>query len=214
MKSGWFVALAMVVGMGGTAQAEDAAPATPDKIYARTGCVACHGKEGKKAIQAYPILAGQSAAYMLAQMKDIKEGKRTGAIDPTTKHARVDSMKGVMHLVDDAQMKQLAEWLAGVEPPAPLALTPPTTPERLAQGTDLYNKNCKSCHGADGLKPLPGNPILGGQKKDYLVLQMKDIKNGDRKNGKSGTMVSFVKKLSDDEMVIVAEYLSQIPRAK
>ena len=52
----------------------------------------------------YPKLAGQNAAYAEAQMKDIKSGARN--------NGQTAAMKGVMHLVNDEEIKAIAEWLS------------------------------------------------------------------------------------------------------
>lgn len=95
--------LALIVGSmlatGAIASAEGA------KLYAEKTCVACHGKDGKKTLTPqYPKLAGQNAAYAEQQMKDIKSGARA--------NGQTAAMKGVMHLVSDAEIKVLAEYLA------------------------------------------------------------------------------------------------------
>jgi|SaaInl4_150m_RNA_FD_contig_51_704163_length_1606_multi_2_in_0_out_0_2 cytochrome c553 len=184
------------------------------KLFMRKTCMACHGKGGKKAILAYPNLAGQDKLYMTNQMKDIASGKRLASLDPTG-HPRTEGMKGVMHLVSKAQMKKIAGWLAK-QPPAPLHKdTKDLDPTRVGQGKKLYKKfKCKNCHGASGKKPLRGMPFVAGQKKQYLFLQMVDLKSGVRKNGKSGMMKSFIKKTSDTDMELIAEYLSQVDRGK
>lgn len=75
------------------------------KLYAEKTCVACHGKDGKKTLTPqYPKIAGQNAAYAEQQMKDIKSGARA--------NGQAAAMKGVMHLVSDAEIKVLAEYLA------------------------------------------------------------------------------------------------------
>jgi len=70
-----------------------------------------------------------------------------------------------------------------------------------------------TCHGADGLKPLVTYPLLGGQKRDYLVLQMTEIRGGIRKSGKVAAMVPFAKKLDHAKIALIADYLSQIERS-
>ena len=84
-----------------------AAVAAPDgaALYKDKTCWSCHGKDAKTPlVPTYPKLAGQNAEYALAQMKDIKTGARS-----TGQSA---AMKGVMHLVNDDEMKAIAEWLA------------------------------------------------------------------------------------------------------
>lgn len=78
-------------------------------LYATKTCIACHGPDAKTPLLPdYPRLAGQSPAYALQQMKDIKSGARA--------NGNTAAMKGVMHLVDEAEMQVLAEWLGSLDP--------------------------------------------------------------------------------------------------
>ncbi len=75
------------------------------KLYQEKTCWSCHGKDAKKALTpAYPKLAGQNAAYAEQQMKDIKSGARN--------NGQTAAMKGVMHLVNDEEIKALSEYLS------------------------------------------------------------------------------------------------------
>ena len=75
------------------------------KLYQTKTCLTCHGKDGKSPIMPnYPKIAGQNAAYSLQQMKDIKSGKRANGMSA--------AMKGIMHLVNDEEMKALADYIA------------------------------------------------------------------------------------------------------
>jgi cytochrome c len=75
------------------------------KLYQEKTCWSCHGKDAKKTLTpAYPKLAGQNAAYAEAQMKDIKSGARN--------NGQTAAMKGVMGLVNDEEMKAIAQYLA------------------------------------------------------------------------------------------------------
>jgi cytochrome c len=90
----------------GTCMILPVAIAAPDgaTLYAEKTCVACHGPKGAKALlPSYPRIAGQNAAYAEQQMKDIKSGVRA--------NGQSAAMKGVMHLVNDAEIKVLATWL-------------------------------------------------------------------------------------------------------
>jgi cytochrome c len=74
------------------------------KLYVERTCVACHGKDAKSPIlPEYPRLAGQSPVYAERQMHDIKSGARA--------NGNTAAMKGVMHLVNDEEMKAIAEWI-------------------------------------------------------------------------------------------------------
>jgi len=86
-----------------------AAPAlaAPDgaTLFQEKTCWSCHGKDAKKTLTpAFPKLAGQNAAYAEAQMKDIKSGARN--------NGQTAAMKGVMELVNDEEIKALADYLS------------------------------------------------------------------------------------------------------
>jgi cytochrome c len=86
--------------VSGAANAADGA-----KLFAEKTCIACHGKDGKTPLlPAYPRIAGQSKDYVLAQMNDIKSGKRA--------NGNSAAMKGVMVIVTDAEIKDLAEFVS------------------------------------------------------------------------------------------------------
>jgi cytochrome c len=87
-----------------------AAPALADgkALYMEKTCIACHGKDAKKPLTPeYPKLAGQNAKYAEKQMLDIKSGARA--------NGNSAAMKGVMHLVTDAEIKELAKYLSEIK---------------------------------------------------------------------------------------------------
>ncbi|MCL1860766.1 MAG: c-type cytochrome [Proteobacteria bacterium] len=82
------------------------AVAAPDgaALYTEKTCVACHGpKGGKPLLPNYPKIGGQNAAYTEEQMKDIKSGARA--------NGQAAAMAGIMHLVNEEEIKVLATWL-------------------------------------------------------------------------------------------------------
>ena len=78
------------------------------------------------------------------------------------------------------------------------------------KGEVLYrSKACNTCHGPDGNTPLQAAyPKIGGQSAEYLVQQIKDIRDGKRNNGYSRVMAPLVKNLKDDEIVDISTWLS------
>lgn len=77
-------------------------------LYKSKTCWSCHGKDAKSPIMPmYPKLAGQGADYAFNQMKDIKSGKRN--------NGQSGAMKGVMGLVNEAEMREIANWLASLK---------------------------------------------------------------------------------------------------
>ncbi len=201
-----------------SALAQTAAPAgdgAPDgkALFAAKTCIACHGRNGAKAIQMYPEIAGQDAKYLLQQMNDIADGKRLSGPDARG-YPRTQGMKDVMHLTAPAERKAIADFLSKQPPPKPRKLDPAPDAARLEEGKQAFAKGgCATCHGVDGAKPLPTYPAIGGLKREYLMLQMTEIRDGIRQNGRVKTMLPFAKKLDDAKVAAIADYLSQIERA-
>lgn len=204
-----FVGPAVVAALlgSGFARAEDAP--SGKQLYLTRTCIACHGKDGAKAIQAYPNLAGLNQVYLYGQMKDIAGGARVSGPDARG-YPRTQAMKDIMVVVTDDELKTIAAWLSTLPPP-PIK---PGDAQKVAAGEALYQKSgCVACHGQKGVKPTTAAyPMIGGQKANYLALQIKEIRDGVRTNGKAKMMAAMVKKLSDADIDALAEFLSQVDR--
>jgi len=79
-----------------------------------------------------------------------------------------------------------------------------------ADGAATYTaKGCAACHGTDAKKPImPTYPKIAGQSKEYLTQQMIDIKSGARSNGQSAVMKGVMASVSEEEIVVIAEYIA------
>lgn len=96
-------ALAATVACGSVLAADGA------KLYVEKTCVACHGKNAKTPLMPdYPKIAGQNAKYIEKQMTDIKSGARA--------NGNSAAMKGVMVLVSDQDIKDLAAYISKLKP--------------------------------------------------------------------------------------------------
>ena len=67
-------------------------------------CAACHGVEGKALIPNYPHLAGQNAAYLVKQLKALKDGSRQEPL-----------MVPFMAPLTEADMENLAAFYASLK---------------------------------------------------------------------------------------------------
>ena len=65
---------------------------------------------------------------------------------------------------------------------------------------------CASCHGATGNGIPVQYPRIAGQHQDYTVAQLGLFKSGARNN--SPQMTTIAKRMSDDEMKAVADYIA------
>lgn len=66
---------------------------------------------------------------------------------------------------------------------------------------------CVACHGAEGISANGMWPNLAGQKSAYLIKQMKDFRDGKRKDPMMSPMAS---NLSDDDIANLAAYYSSL----
>ncbi len=64
---------------------------------------------------------------------------------------------------------------------------------------------CGACHGADGNATIAQNPILAGQNARYIYLQLRDFKEGRRKDPLMSPMAA---NLSKKDMLDLAAYFS------
>jgi len=91
---------ALLIASAGGAFADQGA-----ELYRQKMCANCHGSEGSYAlIPGYPALGGQSATYLLRQMKDIRDGRRDNG------HSEI--MRSAVAEVTDEEFEQIAAWLA------------------------------------------------------------------------------------------------------
>lgn len=86
---------------------------------------------------------------------------------------------------------------------AALALTITPAHADVEVGKKKAAEVCVACHGADGNATITLFPILAGQTMRYLYIQLKDFKEGRRKDP---SMDAIVATLSKDEMLSLAEY--------
>ncbi|PIL39047.1 c-type cytochrome [Massilia psychrophila] len=181
------------VAKGGTLyDAGDAARGLP-------ACVSCHGAAGNSTIAANPKLAGQIESYTYKQLVEFTGPDRNHPL--MTTYAK---------MLTDAEKKNIAAYL-GTQQQKPGAARNKDT---LELGKKIYRGGiadkgvaaCASCHGANG-GGLPSQyPRLAGQHQDYTVAQLVNFRAGGRKN--SAQMTTLSKRLSDDEMKAVADYIA------
>ena len=82
-----------------------------------------------------------------------------------------------------------------------ICLVLPSIAETLEEKAAL----CAACHGEKGIPIDPKFPIISGQQQGYLYIQLRDMKEGTRKNE---LMAPIVAEMSKDDMLAYAEYFS------
>ena len=94
----------------------------------------------------------------------------------------------------------------------------PEMPEAVAHGRRPAMRACGFCHLVNG-QGRPENASLAGLPAAYIVQQMADFKNGDRKSaeprmGPPNAMIQDAKAATDDEIKSAAAYFSSFPFKK
>ncbi len=74
-------------------------------------------------------------------------------------------------------------------------------------GKKLAVGSCAACHGQNGIGIVPLYPNLAGQKREYLVTQLRAFRDGSRKNPIMGPMAVH---LSDSDIENLAAYFADL----
>lgn len=164
-------------------------------------CGACHATDGNSTSPAYPSLAGQSPEYIVKQLHEFKTGSRKNAI----------MAPNVTKLSDD-DMLNLAAYFSAQQPKPRQA----KDASLIAAGQKIYKGGnagsgvpaCASCHGPNGAGIPSLFPRLAGQHAKYVLSQLKNFRSGDRANDGGKMMQVIAKKMTDQEMKTVAEYVN------
>ena len=165
-------------------------------------CASCHGQDGIGDNPMFPILAGQQARYIIQQTIDFRDGRR---VDPI-----MTSMAATM--ANEQDLKDVAAYYASL----PFREDVPEMSDRaLAMGKKLYDVKlqCKLCHGERGegaTGERSASPRIGGQHKDYLIKEMKEFRDGTRKSNGSYMMDMVLRRMTDEQIVAVAEYVASL----
>ena len=169
-------------------------------------CVACHGQDGNSVNPTWPKIAGQGQRYFIAQLKAFKLGA-----DGPRKSANAALMYGMAAGLSEQDMADLAAYFA--EQKISLGVADDNLArkgEAIYRGgnTDFGSAACIGCHGPSGRgNPPAGYPALSGQHAQYVYDQLQAFHSGERGGDANGMMRNMVRKMSDEEMRAVAEYV-------
>jgi cytochrome c553 len=76
-------------------------------------------------------------------------------------------------------------------------------------GNERFHKNCHNCHGRAGMG-VASYPKVSGLDTSYIVDRLNRYRAGEKIGANSGLMIMMAKKLSDEEIDVLAAYLSSI----
>jgi cytochrome c553 len=162
----------------------------------------------------FPQLAGQHTTVLIKQIADIRAGLR----DNPTMYPFAMALSDAQELADvSAYIESLCIPLDHGKydsKPGDTAgknwKSPADTAQRLLEGKALYEKECKSCHGADGEGDKEKfYPLIAGQHYKYLLRQMLDIRDGRRRNANLD-MVKVIKKYDNEQLISISAFQASL----
>ena len=87
----------------------EAAPFEDTIAQRMLACTGCHGREGRAGPDGYyPRIAGKPAGYLFNQLRNFRDERR-----------RYELMNGLLALLDDDYLREIAEHFAGLDLPYP-----------------------------------------------------------------------------------------------
>jgi len=161
-------------------------------------CAACHGPNGISPNQDVPSLAAQPDIFTQWQLVYMRDGTR-----------KVDSMEAVVRDMTDDDIRFYGTYFASL--PAPV---PQQAKRSDAESGEVLNlmrpRRCANCHD-DSMAGKGEMPRLAGQRADYLVKALRDFRSNARRGRGNAVMVELVATLSDNDVKLLADYLSRLP---
>lgn len=176
-------------------------PAAADDGRAKAQvCTACHGPDGNSVNPEWPNLAGQHAAYLLAQTQAFKTGARTNA-----------NMNAMAAPLSDQDMADIAAYFSAQAPKiASVDAAEVSAGETLYRGGNKETgvPACMACHAPNGVgNPGIGYPALHGQHAKYVSLQLRAYRTGERATDAGEIMRTIAARMSDQDIENVAKYI-------
>lgn len=162
-------------------------------------CIACHAADGNSSTPANPKLAQQHPEYLIKQLREYKSGKRQNAV-----------MSGFAASLSDDDMRNIAFWLASQKGTPGFAQDKELVRlgERIYRGgiADRKIASCAACHGPGGAGIPAQYPRLAGQHAEYTADQMRQFRDGVRKN--SAQMSQIAAHMTEREIQAVSDYIA------
>jgi cytochrome c553 len=157
-------------------------------------CKGCHGLDGKGAAPGIPHLAGQRGRYLMASLKEYKDGVRIHA-----------ALRAIATNMSAADTRAVAAFYASL-PPIPAVKTSVFSP--YDRGKEVA-ATCARCHGEDGNSKIPGTPSLAGLQPRYFVVATQEYLTGARETPPMHAMLRGMNNLDTESVALY--FASQTP---
>jgi len=172
-------------------------------------CTGCHGEQGRAGPDGYyPRLAGKPAGYLFNQLRNFRDERR-----------HYELMNGLLALLDDAYLREIATYFAALDVPYPPPAAP-TAPQALRERGEALVRHgdparslpaCTQCHGEAMTGRAPFIPGLLGLPRDYLNAQLGAWRNGQRRAIEPDCMAEVARSLAPEEIGAVSAWLAAQP---
>jgi len=176
-----FVALSMILTVGSSVRAQNAAPASVNAQVkaALQNCYQCHGVGGVSVIPTRPTLAGQNSEYIRRQLMafkhtaaetlkdrdgDVDDGASATSIPPRNDPVMEHMAAGLPNQL----ITPIAQAISSLPCDGGAAKAARPNPSPQPQAVEA----CIVCHGADGIGLQSQVPNLAGQHRAYLRRQL------------------------------------------
>lgn len=171
-------------------------------------CGRCHGRDGHgRGLGAFPKLAGQRFAYLLASLRAYAAGERHSGI-----------MEPIAAALDAEALERLARHYADLPerpvPPSAAGAAARAVGEAIAQRGVPRQRvpPCAACHGPGTTPRNPVYPDLAGQYAEYLELQLELFGRGARGGTAYGhVMETVASRLTREQRRAAALYYASLP---
>ncbi|MGD2075648.1 MAG: c-type cytochrome [Gammaproteobacteria bacterium] len=155
-------------------------------------CAGCHGTYGHSAGELMPSIGGMDKRYITKAMMDFRSGAR-----PSTIMERIAKGYSEQEIAAIASFFSQKEWRSASE----------NVNSRLAaQGQEIHEAQCESCHADGGRSGRNEVPRLAGQWQPYLYMQLRDLHDIDYEGIQPLEMRERVQKLSHEELEALSHY--------
>ncbi len=167
------------------------------KAIAEKACAPCHGLDGKGKAPGIPNLGGQVDHYLIASLKDYKDGTRLhGALRDIAAH------------LTESDTRNVAAYFSSLPTAAP---EQGTVFSPFEHGKSLAPA-CTKCHGENGVSKTAGTPNLAGQQPHYFSTAVQEYLNAMRETSPMHVLIRGLNKVDVDSLALF--FASQTPAVR
>lgn len=185
----------------GGAMASAAAADAPAVVV--RACARCHGSDGLGRLAgAFPRLAGQREAYLVAAMRAYAEGARPSGM-----------MQPVAQATSEAEWVAAARYYAGLDGMGPAGEASTLGAQIVREGSVAdHIPSCQDCHGPTSHARNPAFPLLAGQDARYLRDQLRLFRDKVRGGSPYAELMEAVRahELSDAQIEAVSAWYGSV----